>query len=160
MNSVTLYGQAGGAWAIGSPASGEDIPTDIWFVRAVARWFATPNDKFQAEVGYARATKTANETSTPSSAGNVLNWGGSYEHRLSIPISLFAAYDGYSYKSGHNCPTKATNNVFTVGARFIFNQNTLLSNDRKGATLDMPKFNRVFPWADTVNDNFSCQPPV
>ena len=47
--------------------------------------------------------------------------------------------------------------MFTIGARFFLNQNTLLANDRKGPTLDLPKFNRAFPWTDTVNDNFSCE---
>jgi hypothetical protein len=155
LGNITLYGQAGGAWAFGSPATGEDIPRDLWFLRGVGRWFATPNDKLQGEVGYARmGNEVVSSGNTTSHDGNIFNWGASYEHRFAVPISIFAEYAGSRFTGGHGCKNRPTDNVIKVGAKFYFNQNTLFANDRNGATLDMPKFPKSLPWADTANDCF------
>jgi len=153
-NNFTLYGQAGGAFVFGSP-TGEDVPMNLWFVRGVGRYFVTQNDKLQGQVGYARLGDALGEGSG-SRTGDIWNWGFLYEHRFVVPISVFAEYAGYQFRGGHGCLNRPTNNVFTVGAKFYFNENTLLANDRKGATLDMPKFPKALPWADTANDCFGA----
>jgi hypothetical protein len=63
----------------------------------------------------------------------------------SVPISLFAKYQWAQTRydtlfvsaEGLNVSNKITDNRWMVGARLYFAENSLLSNDRHGATLDI-----------------------
>jgi len=133
LGKLTLYGQAGFAnSAKGDPGEGFH---DGWFVRGVARYFPTPNSKLEAEISYAEADPYIN-----GDKGQFTAWGVSYEHKLTEiwnrPIYGTLGYRGAYYDSLGN--DHATEQVFRAGVKVMFGANTLLQNDRNGATLDLP----------------------
>jgi opacity protein-like surface antigen len=129
---LTLYGQLGYSASI----NGEDAFDHVWFARAVARYFLTPNTKLQAEVGYADGA-----WAYEGDPAHIWTWGLGVEHRLTGPLSLTLDYVGYDSRN----PTDDywhTGHQVTAGVKLYFGGKTLLENDRTGATLDLPKIFR------------------
>ena len=139
-NMLTLYGQAG--WAGRITGSDEYEPQALWFVRGVGRYFLTPNDKIQVEIGYADGP----EIYATDTRHHITNWGVLYEHKFSNPFSAYVEYAGFNTEAT-NDGYRATEHMVMVGLRAYLNQGTLLSNDRNGATFDLPKFVRALPWS-------------
>jgi hypothetical protein len=147
--NLTLYGQVGG----GGQFNNADCAMfdSYWFVRGVARYFIDPNLRLAAEISYADGKGQFN---TPGASAdiNILSWGASIEHRLmNSPFSVFAEYagdridgSGRGFCWGDNTVTQHT---FLFGAKINFGEPTLLANDRRGATFDLPKFHRAMPWS-------------
>jgi hypothetical protein len=154
LGNLTLYPQAGYIGRISGPEVGayRMSPDDGWFARMQGRYFFTPNDKVTAEVGW---THLNHELSPGISGGyDILNWGISYEHRLGTsPWSLYVEYAGFrneaagwSSSSSLN-GNKITENMVLLGVRANFGDATLLSQDRGGATFNLPKFSRAISWS-------------
>ena len=147
IGNFTLYGQAGllhrftydnyDPWT---------VPQYLWFVRGVGRYFFTPNDKLQAEVGYA-----SGKNDFQDSTQTIWNWGALWEHKFAGPFSGFLEYAGWRYNDTDTPTYTVTSHNFLVGAKVYFGQPTLLANDRNGATFDMPKFIRALPWSDMAD---------
>lgn len=152
--NATLYPQAGYVSRIDGPKIGgfQLSPDEGWFARLQGRYFLTPNDKVAAEIGWARLKHGP----VPGISGvhSILSWGASYEHRFgTTPWSLFIEYAGFESKtSGWSGAysvfngNKLTENMVLFGIRAHIGDATLLSQDRSGATFDMPKFTRAVPW--------------
>jgi hypothetical protein len=150
LGNLTLYGQGGWAGRI----SGSDFfePDSMWFVRFVGRYFITPNDKIQGEIGYAEG----DTFNTPGEKSSILNWGASYQHRFSsTPFAISFEYAGFQHEAKNCTSFRTREDIFTVKLSMFFNERTLLFNDRNGATLDQPKFPRALPWSEVV----SCVTP-
>jgi hypothetical protein len=148
LDKFTLYGQVGGTWFHNASSGASDYVWDsAWFIRGVARYFFTPDDKLQGEVGYASGSRRDG-----NSDPNVVNWGVLYEHNkfMGTPFSAYIEYAGFRYEDSNNS-NNASENIFMVGTRIYFYQDTLLSNDRTGSTFDMPKFMRAQAWAPYIH---------
>jgi hypothetical protein len=133
--NLTLYAQAGfGNNTKG--ASGEGF-NDGWFVRGVARYFLRPDTKLEAEISYAEADPYIDG----NDKGKFTGWGASIDHKLfdlrSYPVYGTLAYRG-TYYDATTESDHATEHVFKAGIKVLFGANTLLQNDRYGATLDLP----------------------
>lgn len=158
---VTLYGQ-GGFFGRASGIADDQIK-DGWFLRGVVRLFPTPDDKVSGEVEYASGTREVC-TSCPGTTQNVLVWGAIYEHRfMGKPLSMFASYEGMRYQD--NASTfvhlaKVDENKVLGGIKLYMNEDTLLYNDRNGATWDMPKFLETLSWGDVASEGGSNFLPV
>lgn len=141
LGNATLYGQAG--WTQGTDSS--HYPINEWFLRGVGRYFLTPNDKLQAEFGYADGTYAG---AGDGDTSRTLNWGALYEHKFAnLPMSGFVEYAGFVNSNESGDGYKATEHQFMVGVRFMIDQPTLLAQDRQGATLDMPTIVRPVFWS-------------
>jgi hypothetical protein len=150
LGNLTLYGQLGYGGQFNNANCG--MIDDYWFIRGIARYFVNPNLRVHAEVSYA----DGDSQSTNGESGNasILSWGAGIEHRLAnSPFSFFAGYAGdsikgnYRYTCGDNTVTQHT---FMVGAKMNFGEPTLLANDRRGATFELPTFHRAMPWGDVA----------
>jgi hypothetical protein len=151
LNNLTLYGQVGGYARISqnTPSSSHyDTPENGWFIRGVGRYFFTPNDKLQAEIGWFDGRNDYQSTRQ-----YVLNWGALWEHKFDMkPLSVYFEYAGFRLTdSNYPSDTYAwTNHAFMFGAKLYLNQPTLLANDRNGATFDLPKFPKALPYGYEV----------
>ena len=147
LDKFTLYGQVGGTWFHNGTDNHAEWD-DAWFIRGVARYFFTPNDKLQGEIGYASGRNRADQADP-----NVVNWGVLYERNkfLGTPFSAYIEYAGFKYSDKSHWDAHVTENLVMVGAKIYFNQDTLLANDRTGATFDMPKFMRAQAWSDYIH---------
>jgi len=157
---LTLYGQAG---YLGLIDGSHEFEAERWgFVRAVGRYFWTPDDKLQLEGGYALGSDLRPPAffSLVAATGdqNIFDWGARYEHRFADSIvSAGFEYAGFHYDNSVSPTRGAGNNdanehVFLLSVKFHFGQGSLLSEDRRGATLETPSFVRALPWAGEVND--------
>jgi hypothetical protein len=157
LGNSTLYGQAGYAHEFSGPSFGPFSvgPDNLWFVRGVARHYWTPNDKLEAEIGYARLRYDTISDGIFSNRrkGDILNWGASYEHMVSgRPWSWYIEYAGYRHTTKNSvdpfftATTRMTEHIAMVGIRLHLNQPSLQSQERTGARYDMPKFIRALPW--------------
>jgi hypothetical protein len=128
LDQFTLYGQAG---FLHTNVRGDEYrDMSGLFASIEARYFVTDDFKIEAHAGIQRA-----DNDTNFYALDAFNFGASAEYRLpDSPISLFAAYDYYSYTSAEEYPT-STESRFTVGAKFNFGSSSLIERDRSGASL-------------------------
>lgn len=125
-DNFTLYGQAGFAQQLSGYYSG-DYNFGLPFGQIEARYFVTPNTRISANVGVV--------------SGNIwgtyggetwFTYGGEIEHKFSTnPISVFGRLQGisgtgYYDLSGHR---------LMVGLKVNWGSDTLLAQDRSGATL-------------------------
>ena len=135
---VTLYGQAGYQALMSN--SDEYEPEHVWFLRGVGRYFFDDNDRLQAELGYANADARGTTDNF-----DVLTWGASWEHRYTgTPFSTGLQYNGFDNERRSNW---AQEHVVQVTFSIHFGENTAMDEDRDGATLDMPNFDRAFAWS-------------
>jgi hypothetical protein len=143
LGNLTLYGQVGGTWNTDVHSYG----MDMMFVRGVARFFLTPNDKLQGELGFAHGHYSGASAPDPATS---TNFGVLYEHKFSGPMALYAEYAGLVTST---TDIGASEHQFMIGVRAYFAPGTLLWNDRMGATLDLPKGTIFRPLIWTSNNS-------
>jgi hypothetical protein len=151
-NQFTLYLQGGYNTSIGSISSFGVDDITAWFVRATGRYFITPNVMLEGTVHYSNGTIGWGSLLGFGDQGyDTLLWQAKVEARLGPhPFSVFAKYQGsrtdydtIRISSDITVDEKVTDHRFLFGLRLYMGENTLLSNDRKGATLDI-----IAPLAD------------
>jgi hypothetical protein len=135
LGNTTLYGQAG---YFDSDANDSETLVDAWFVRGVVRHFLTSNSMISAEFLYGWGENTETTPDDIDFAG----WEVLYKQQMeSNRVAWFAGYEGH-YMSNDPKPTGATEDLYEhiikVGVSFKFHGNDLLTEDRYGATLDLP----------------------
>lgn len=157
-DDMTFYLQAGyldskGTNIVDDEQGTRDGLHDAFFVRGVARWFLTPDSRLQGEVAYANGTQDTAESSGTDDAPfdmDVIQWGVRYDTAITgLPLigdgTVFVGYRGTHFdNSCCDLEDTATFTEHTVMAGFSyhFGGQTLLDQDRVGATLDLPTFGR------------------
>ena len=135
----TLYAQGGYIDLF----EGYELVDNGFFGRGVARWFVTPDSRFQVEGAYAQFDRDHDFDEI-----NIWQWGARYDFVWSgIPLidtlPLFVGYRGV-YREACDFPTddgNATDHTLMIGTNFFFGGGgsaTLKDQDRYGATLDTP----------------------
>jgi hypothetical protein len=149
-NQFTLYVQGGYDTIVGTAFT----EPHAWFVRGTGRYFLTQNTMLEGTVLYARGelefnAPFLNPGASPSQDFQTWLWEAKLEHRFaSTPFSLFAKYRGsqtkYDTITTFSSPAetftfeqKITDHRVLVGLRLFMGQDSLFSNDRNGATLDI-----------------------
>lgn len=141
----TAYAQAG--YMFLNSESDDYEPEDFIFGRLVGRYFFSANDKIEAEFGYGNGD-VRNETDEY----DIYTWGLSWQHRYdNSPFSTTIAYAAFDNSSDEN-DYSAEENIFTVALSIHFGDSTLKETDAKGATLDMPTFERAFAYSYFVGN--------
>ena len=141
LGDFTLYGQAG--YFEADDETEDDVMTDAWFVRAVARWFPNTKTRIQAQFAYAEGEE---DDSSPAEDFDAYSWGIRADRIIGrYPISVFADYGGtvvdQDEPSGAS-EQKYTEHRFLLGLAFHFGVNNLKQQDRRGVTLDTPDVGR------------------
>ncbi|MFO1183511.1 MAG: hypothetical protein U1E56_01835 [Bauldia sp.] len=139
LGNLTLYAQAGGTWVTDVDSYGQDL----WFLRGVARYFLSANDKVQIEAMYGQGKFTG---VGDGDAARAWTWGASYEHRFNGPFSMFVEYAGLHNWNPTSDAYFVREHQVMLGARVNFGAGTLVENDRRGASLDLPKLARLMSW--------------
>ncbi len=147
-NQLTLYLQGGYDTVLGTPINSH-INAHAWFVRGTGRYFVTPNTLLEGTVLYANGDIEYPSffipASGPKNGFETWLWEAKLEHRFAAtPFSLFAKYRGsrtefdpISFGGGGSDELKVTDHRVLVGLKLFMGENSLLSNDRNGATLDI-----------------------
>ena len=137
---TTLYAQIGYGDQF---RPGDEMFGQYWFARGVVRHFLNPNMLVSGEISLASGQSTLS-----SSDLDILGWGLTIERRHDgSAFSIFGEYSG-DLISGFR--GTITQHAFLAGVKLNFGQETMLENDRQGATFDLPKFYRAMPgscWA-------------
>jgi hypothetical protein len=142
IGNLTLYGQ-GGFFNANDETEG-DVMTKAWFVRGVGRYFFNPNARLQVELSYANGEKRDGGDEI-----KVVNWGVRFDRALDErPVSWFLAYDGLRLKEEDH----VTDHRFIAGLSFRFGTGSLLENDRRGTTFDLPDIGRWTGYTVAVVD--------
>ncbi len=147
-NMLTLYGQAGYDSTIGMGDGGFMSNVHQWFVRGTGRYFFGPNLMLEATGQYANGTIEHGLffglAATPNTDFNTLLWRLKGEWRPGMmPFSVFAVYEGsrsdFDTMPAFGAPftEKVTDDRVMAGVRVYLGEDTLLGNDRHGATLDI-----------------------
>ena len=133
--STTLYGQVG----FGGQSSDPDFMLDdYWFARGVVRHFINPNHRISGEVSFAAGTDD-----TDGESLEIWGWGVGLERRHEgTPFSGSLEYAG-DLISGFR--GTSVQHSFLFGLKIHFGTQTLLYDDRYGATFDLPRFYRAMP---------------
>jgi hypothetical protein len=143
-NQLTLYVQGGYDTTTGTHL----IEPEAWFVRGTGRYFFTPNTMLEATVLYANGDISSGiAQGAPGTIDfTTWSWEAKLEHRFAAtPFSLYAKYRGSEteFEANFAGPVlgpnqfKVTEHRFLAGLRLYMGQDTLLANDRQGATLDI-----------------------
>jgi hypothetical protein len=157
-DKVTLYTQASYSTAIQGVL--QENNTDSWNLHAEARYFYTDNIVFSGGLGASLAHKnwSWDAYNYNTNNGGILQWDLRAEYLLDEgPLGLFAAYQGSNITWHQRWSYLATNkalyrnNAIMLGLRFYFGQNSLLANDRSGASLK--DYN---PWYGTQPDQLTA----
>lgn len=130
-DNVTLYGQA---YYGQLRQSGFSEHADIWGVRGVARYFAQPNLRFDGEIGY-------RSVDLPGAEGDTVTLALQGNYRFdNTPWTVFGRYqfDHLSTSSDVNI------HKLVLGIRATFGADTLLDEDRNGATMDTQRSSYLF----------------
>ena len=147
-NNFTAYLQGGYDTTVSNVGFGF---TDInaWFIRGTGRYFVTPNLMLEGTGLYSDGNVNFDaafiQPGFPTSLGfKTWLWQAKAEYRFdTTPFSVFAKYQGSETKygqlafDGDTSDAKVTDHRFLVGLRLYMGEGSLLSNDRKGSTLDI-----------------------
>ena len=149
LGDFTLYGQAG--YFDADDEDEDDVMTDAFFVRGVARWFLNDNFRLQGEFSWAAGEEA---DSSPADNFTFYSWGLRADRVMgSNPIALFAAYEGLWGEEEEvgcsPCNETYTEHRLIVGVAFHFGVSDLKAQDRRGATLDTPDVGR---WTAASNN--------
>lgn len=139
LGATTLYLQGGYLGSNQAEEVESDTLVDAYFVRGVARLYASETSRLSTQVAYA-----AGETDTDDGMqdASVLAWGARFDQQLSdSPAAIFLAYSGVNYKGGASyCESDWYDHRAMAGVSFAFGGNTIMANDRQGVALDTPDF--------------------
>jgi len=134
MGNVTLYGQA---YYGQLRASGQSEHFDNWGGRGVVRYFAQDNLRFDGELGYSTVSLGGEHLNTVTGALQAM-------YRFSgTPFSVFGRYQLDHLSAGGE-----SENIhkYVFGLRASFGSDTLLDEDRNGATMDTYRPNIILPF--------------
>lgn len=135
--NFTVYGQA-----YYGQLELDDLPVDnfdIWGGRAIVRYFAQPNLRFDGELGYETMDVEGTDFDTFTAAAQAMY---SFE---GTPLSAFARYQ-FDLLSIDDADVDLDSHKFLVGVRASFGSDTLIDEDRNGATMDTRRPNLAFPF--------------
>ena len=108
---------------------------DAGFGRALGRYFLRDDLKLEAETSYAQG-----KMDPDSDKVWILGWGTELEYRLgSLPLSGFFRYTGARYDQSDDKDVLYEHRI-GFGVRVYFGRESLLANDRHGASLEMPHY--------------------
>lgn len=117
---------------------GFDRLHDALFARGVGQFFVTPNLKIQAEAAY-----YVGRFDSDFDPFRGFGLGAEVEFKLAnAPMSFFGAYDGFWHQDV-DWGGDFANRTFTAGMRFYLGQDTLLGNNRNGASFNLPDVIRL-----------------
>ena len=152
--TITFYGQGG--YFEADDENENDVMTDAWFIRGVARWFISPDMRLQGEGSYANG----DENDSPSGDFEFWSWEIRYDQRFTgTPVGWFIGYNGMwgeLDKAGGGADESVTEHSIWAGLSFTFGYDTkmtLLDNDRYGATFDAPEIGRWTGYTTEVIDD-------
>jgi len=133
VGNVTLYGQV---YYGQLRATGESEHFDTWGGRGVVRYFAQDNLRFDGELGFSRFSFGGEHLDTVTAALQAM-------YRFSgTPVSLFGRYQlDHVSEGGFDVNV----HKYVIGLRASFGSDTLLDEDRNGATMDTYRPNFVLP---------------
>ena len=145
-NALTLYGQAGydSSLNFGNAATISDV--HAWFLRGTARYFFMPNLMLEGTAQYSKGDISFTSFPGFSVADTGFDiWRASIKAEwkpATMPFSIFGKYEfnqtTYAQNDTNFTPhERIAENRVMAGIRFYLGQNTLLANDRTGATLDI-----------------------
>ena len=148
LDNLTFYVQ-GGHIDGGYPSvdnANSDALRDAFFGRGVARWFITPDSRFQAEFAYVDGTT---DGGGDVSGMTIVEWGARYDMVIpGLPIlgdsNVFVGYRGAHFDKDNSGgdPGEFVDHLVMVGFTHRFGTQTIQETDRYGATLDLPNFGR------------------
>jgi hypothetical protein len=133
--NVTLYGQV---YYDQLHASGSSEHLDTWGGRAVVRYFAQDNLRFDGELGYSTTSFGPFDSNTFTGALQAM-------YRFSgTPFSVFGRYQ-FDRVSISGIDISENIHKYVIGVRASFGSKTLLDEDRNGATMDTNRPNFILP---------------
>lgn len=146
-NQLTLYVQGGYDTKVGDPPSSH-LNAHAWFVRGTGRYFFLPNTMVEGTVLYASGEIEYDPTFIPASGPTnpfkTWLWEAKLEHRFTAtPLAAFVKYRGSRTEFdpivfGVQSDTlKVTDQRVLLGLKLLMGSDTLVRNDRSGATLDI-----------------------
>lgn len=126
MDNVTLYGQAEfGQAEFDNP----EFDIDFWSVRGEARYFATENVRLDAELGYRNY----------DDALDIFYAAAQANYRFdNTPYTVFGRYQ---YEDVNDGVLELDLHKFTAGLRISFGSDTLIEEDRYGASMNSYRSN-------------------
>lgn len=136
LGNVTLYGQA----YFGQMDLIDDL--DVFGLRGVARYFAQPNLRFDAELGYRKTSWDGFMDMDVETISAALQANYRFE---GSPMTVFGRYqydDATMSVAGWD-DANSNSHKFLVGLRASFGTGTLLEEDRYGATMDTARTNNM-----------------
>lgn len=135
---VTLYGQA----YMGQLRSPEfSDPLDQWGIRGVVRYFAHENLRFDGELAF-------DSVDSFFGSGNIDTFtvAAQANYRFTgTPLTVFGRYQFEDF-SVDGEGVDVDTHKFIVGLRGSFGSDTLLEEDRSGATMDVRRSNLTLPF--------------
>lgn len=135
LDNVTFYGQV----YFGQMNLVDDL--DVFGLRGVVRYFAQPNLRFDAELGYRKTSWDGFVDLDVETVSAALQANYRFE---GSPMTVFGRYqyeDATMSVSGTDDNTNS--HKFLVGLRASFGTGTLLEEDRYGATMDTARTNNM-----------------
>jgi opacity protein-like surface antigen len=147
LGPITLYGQVGYDTTLGNPLDGSLERISAVFGRGTVRYYLGPNTRLEGTGVYASGKVDFN---CCISDVDFETWlvRAKVEHKFAgSPFSLFAAYEWSQYKftdANFFDGARITDQKFTAGVRLGINEGTLQANDRRGTTLDIIDFSKMF----------------
>jgi hypothetical protein len=142
-NALTLYGQVGydASLDIGNNSFVDDV--HAWFVRGTARYFFMPNFMVEGTGQYSKGALGFSSSFNSDTGFDMWRASLKAEWRPdTMPFSIFGKYEynqtNYAQNAINLSPSeRVSENRVMAGIRLYLGQNTLLGNDRTGATLDI-----------------------
>lgn len=145
-NALTLYGQVGydSTLDMGNTSFVDDV--HAWFVRGTGRYFFMPNFMVEGTGQYSKGAvgfSTFGSLVIPDTGFDMWRVSFKAEWRPdTMPFSIFGKYEynqtNYAQNAIIFAPSeRVSENRLMAGVRLYLGQNTLLANDRTGATLDI-----------------------
>lgn len=145
--NFTLMGQAGYFWA--DDESADDVMTDAWWARGVARFYAGPNTRIQAEGSYG----SGDESDEPGPEVTAIGWGARVDHSINGgPVAVFVGYKGTNLESDDGNPEEITDHTVSIGFNIRFGGGSIKETDRNGPSFDTPDMGRWTGWTGGIVD--------
>ena len=147
-NALTLYAQGGYDQSLDFGNTSFVNDAHAWFFRGTARYFFMPNFMIEGTGQYSKgALGHSTFGGPPISDTNFDMWRASIKAEWrpdALPFSVFAKYEHNqtNYDANNSVffltpAERVSENRVMAGLRLYLGQNTLLANDRTGATLDI-----------------------
>jgi hypothetical protein len=142
---ATLYLQT--AYVNGEVENTEETFNPAFLVRGVGRFFPTADQRIELELSFTRADEVIDDADDMSGLG----WGIRYDRRIVGALHGYLSYRGAHYDTSTE-GEELTEHIPSIGLSFLFGAESLLVNDRRGATLDQPEIAmRTTSWAEPLD---------